>query len=229
MPQDAKVLTAVKTCDADRAKIPRQTMRNAPFAAVAVIALFTACSRKPDEPAESRTAPAASSAPAALPVAAAAPSAAAPHEIAWTDPPGWPRVPSASPMRKATYKVPAVAKDADDGELAVFYFRGEGGSTEANIQRWISQFPDTKPSDAKRTQRNVGGMSQTIVEVEGTYSSGMPGGPNTPSSPKAGYKLIGAVVETSAGPYFFKLTGPKKTVEAARGTFLTMLDSVKAS
>ena len=229
MPQDAKVLTAVKTCDADRAKIRRQTMRNAPFAAVAMIALVTACSRKPDEPAESRTAPAASSSPAAAPVATAAPSAAAAREIAWTDPPGWPRVPSASPMRKATYKVPAAAKDADDGELAVFYFRGEGGSTEANIQRWISQFPDTKPSDAKRTQRNVGGMSQTIVEVEGTYSSGMPGGPNTPSSPKTGYKLIGAVVETSAGPYFFKLTGPKKTVEAARGTFLTMLDSVKAS
>jgi hypothetical protein len=132
-------------------------------------------------------------------------------------------------MRKATYKVPAAPKDAEDGELAVFYFRGEGGSTEANIQRWISQFPDTKPSDAKRTQRNVAGLSQTIVEVEGTYSSGMPGGPNTPSSPKPQYKLIGAVVETPAGPYFFKLTGPKKTIEAARGTFLTMLDSVKAS
>jgi len=198
----------------------------------AMLLFALACSKKPDEAAEARTAPAASatSAPAVAPAAsvgAAAPSSAA-REIAWTDPPGWQRVPSASPMRKATYKVPAAPNDGDDGELAVFYFRGEGGSTEANIQRWISQFPDSKPSDAKRTQRNVGGMSQTVVEVEGTYSSGMPGGPNTPSSPKTGYRLIGAVVETPAGPYFFKLTGPKKTIEAARGTFLTMLDSVKA-
>lgn len=129
-------------------------------------------------------------------------------------------------MRKASYKVPAAAKDRDDGEMAVFYFRGEGGSTEANIQRWISQFPDAKPADIKRSQRTVGGMSQTIVEVEGTYASGMPGA--AASTPKAGYRLIGAVVETPAGPYFFKLTGPKTTVESARGAFLTMLDSVKA-
>jgi hypothetical protein len=201
-------------------------------AALSAMVFALACSKKPDEPAETRAAPAASapSSPAVAPAATAAAGSAsgAAGEIAWTDPPGWPRLPSSSPMRKATYKVPAAAGDGDDGEVAVFYFRGEGGSTEANIQRWIGQFPDSKPADAKRTQRNVKGMSQTIVEVEGTYSSGMPGGPNTPSSPKPGYRLIGAVVETPAGPYFFKLTGPKKTIEAARGTFLTMLDSVKA-
>jgi len=51
-------------------------------------------------------------------------------------------------MRKATYRVPA--KDGEDAEMAVFYFKGEGGSTEANIQRWIGQFPDAKPSEVKR-------------------------------------------------------------------------------
>ena len=135
-------------------------------------------------------------------------------------------MPSASPMRKATYKVPATAKDADDGELAVFYFRGEGGSTEANIQRWISQFSGAGPSDVKRSQRNVRGMNQTVVEVEGTYASGMPGAPATP---KAHYRLLGAVVETPAGPYFFKLTGPAKTINAARDAYLAMLDSVRSS
>jgi hypothetical protein len=132
-------------------------------------------------------------------------------------------------MRKATYKVPAAPKDPEEGEVAVFYFRGEGGSTEANIQRWINQFSDAKPADTKRSQRTVNGMSQTIVEVEGTYSSGMPGGPPSAATPKPQFRLIGAVVETPAGPYFFKLTGPKKTVEAARGTFFTLLDSVKSS
>jgi hypothetical protein len=146
--------------------------------------------------------------------------------MVWTDPPGWQKVPSSSPMRKATYRVPAAPGDADDGEMAVFYFRGEGGGTEANIQRWIGQFPDAKPEDAKRSQRTVGGLKQTIVELEGTYSSGMPGSPPTP---KPQYRLIGAVVETSAGPHFFKLTGPKKTVEGARGAFFSMLDSVKSS
>lgn len=129
-------------------------------------------------------------------------------------------------MRKATYRVPAASKDSDDAEMAVFYFRGEGGSTEANIQRWIAQFSDVKPSDVKRSQKSVGGMNQTIVEIEGTYASGMPGAAATP---KPHYRLLGAVVETPAGPYFFKLTGPKKTVEAAHDAYLAMLESVKPS
>src|SRR5262249_18725390 len=138
-------------------------------------------------------------------------------------------LPPSSPMRKATYKVPPAAGDSEEGEVAVFYFKGEGGSTEANIQRWIGQFSDAKPADAKRSQRNVGGMIQTIVEVEGTYSGGMPGMAPSPAAAKPHFKLIGAVVETPAGPYFFKLTGPKKTVDGARSTFMTLLDSVKSS
>jgi hypothetical protein len=197
-----------------------------------LLVLVMACSRKPEEPPPGESKPAASVAPAP-PAAdnrpAAAPAGSA-REIVWIDPPGWQKLPPSSSMRKATYKVPAAAKDSEDGELAIFYFgAGQGGSTEANIQRWISQFPDAKPSDAKRSQRTVGGMSQTIVEVEGTYSSGMPGGPPSAATPKGQYRLIGAVVETPAGPYFFKMTGPKKTVEAARGAFFTMLDSVKPS
>jgi len=202
---------------------------------VVPLALFvvSACSRKPEEPSESRSAPAEPKPPAApsAPGADNRPSAppGSAREIVWTDPAGWQKVPSGSPMRKATYKVPAAPKDPEDGELAVFYFRGEGGSTEANIQRWISQFPDAKPADTKRSQRTVSGMNQTIVEVEGTYSGGMPGGPPSAATPKAQYRLMGAVVETPAGPYFFKLTGPKKTVEAAKSTFFTLLDSVKSS
>jgi hypothetical protein len=194
----------------------------------ALVVFFLAapsCSRRAEPPAETRSLPPIES---ANPTAASPPSSppAARHEITWTDPPGWQKVASPSAMRKATYRVPAAPKDSEDGEMAVFYFGGEGGSTEANIQRWISQFSGVKPSDIKRSQKNVRGMSQTIVEVEGTYASGMPGAPATP---KAHYRLLGAVVETPAGPYFFKLTGPTKTVEAAREAYLTMLDSVHSS
>jgi hypothetical protein len=191
----------------------------------ATLLVLSACSRTPPEPGDIKAQPAAP-APSAR-AAASAEQAASPapaHEIGWVDPAGWQKVPTSSPMRKATYRVPAASKDGEDAEMAVFYFKGEGGSTEANIQRWIGQFPDSKPSDVKRTQRSAGGTTQTIVEVEGTYASGMPGGAATP---KSGYRLIGAVVETPVGPYFFKLTGPKKTVDAARDSFFGMLDSVK--
>jgi hypothetical protein len=190
-----------------------------------MLVVVSACSRTP-EPGDSKApAPAAqTSAKAASPNPSGATATAPAREIAWIDPAGWQKVPTTSPMRKATYRVPSASKDADDAEMAVFYFKGEGGSTEANIQRWVSQFPDAKPADVKRTQRTAGGTTQTIVEVHGTYASGMPGGASTP---KHDYRLIGAVVETPVGPYFFKLTGPKKTVDEARNSFFGMLDSVK--
>jgi len=190
-------------------------------------AAVSGCSRKaePDATSHAPATPSTGAAVSAPSKAASPPSSA--HEIAWTDPPGWQRVAPSSSMRKATYKIPAAPKDPEDAELAVFYFgQGEGGATEANIQRWIGQFGDLKPSDVKRVERTPNGMKQTIVEVEGTYSGGMPG---QQSAPKTNYRLIGAVVETPAGSYFFKLTGPKKTVDGARGAYLTLLDSVRSS
>ena len=51
--------------------------------------------------------------------------------------------------------------------------------------------------------------------------------PGAETGSKANYRLIGAVVETPVGSYFFKMTGPKKTVESARGSYMTLLDSMK--
>ena len=48
-----------------------------------------------------------------------------------------------------------------------------------------------------------------------------------PSGPKAGYRLLGAVVETPEGEVFFKLTGPVKTLAAAQSDFQSMLKSLK--
>jgi hypothetical protein len=190
----------------------------------AALALAAACSRK-QEPQPSSTAPIAATAPTASSTSTGTPGTA--KDIAWTDPAGWQRLPPTS-MRKATYKIPAVSKDAEEAELAVFYFGAkEGGSTEANIQRWVSQFPDVPPGEVHRTERSSNGMKQTIVEVEGTYSgSGMP---NTASGPKANYRMAAAVVETPLGNYFFKLTGPKNTVQASRDAYLAMLNSVRAN
>jgi hypothetical protein len=185
------------------------------------------CSRKAEPDANQSAMPSASpTAVASMPSHPSSPPTSA-HEVTWTDPSGWQRIAPSSAMRKATYKIPAAPKDPEDAEMAVFYFgQGEGGGTEANIQRWIGQFAEVKPADVKRVERTPNGMKQTVVEVEGTYSGGMPG---QQSAPKANYRLIGAVVETPAGSYFFKLTGPKKTVDAARGAYMTLLDSVKSS
>lgn len=143
--------------------------------------------------------------------------------ITWTAPTTW-KADAPRPMRAATYLVPAAKGDAEGGECGVFYFgQGQGGSVEQNIQRWVTQFEGAKAPTPKKEK--LGGFDVTTVEVEGTYASSM-GGPMAPKTPKPGFKLLGAIVEAPGGNVFFKLTGPAKTVEAARADFLKMLKAV---
>jgi hypothetical protein len=156
-------------------------------------------------------------------------SALPPVEITWLDPPGLKRVAPKSPMRKASYEVPKVAGDAEDGELAVFYFGpGQGGTIDANVDRWVKQFSGVDAGDVKRADREANGLRQHTVEIQhGTFDAGqMPMGAS--AGPKKDYALEGAIVEAPSGAYFFKMTGPAKTIAAARPAFLKLLDSVRA-
>ncbi len=64
--------------------------------------------------------------------------------VHWTVPATW-KAEAQRPMRLATYTV------APGGECGIYYFgAGEGGSVDANLDRWIGQFlqADGKPSKA---------------------------------------------------------------------------------
>jgi hypothetical protein len=101
-----------------------------------------------------------------------------------------------------------------------------GGSVDANVQRWAGQFEQKPGDEAKRTQRTIGDLKVTVVEVKGTFKSGMPG--MGPATSKEKWALLGAIVETPGGtPWFFKLTGPEKTVTAARADFDKLVDSFR--
>ena len=147
----------------------------------------------------------------------------------WTAPAGW-KAEAQRPMRLATYAVPRAAGDQDNGECGVYYFGpGQGGSVEANLDRWIGQFLEAggKPSKqaAKVDKRAVHGLKVTSVDVSGAYT-GM-GGPMAQSgAPKAGYRLLGAIVEGPQGSVFFKFTGPAKTVAQNQTAFDQMLASL---
>lgn len=133
-------------------------------------------------------------------------------------------------MRKATYVIPHASGENEDGELAVFYFGpGQGGAVEANVDRWVKQFPDAKLEDVKRADRSSNGLVTHTVEIESaSYAASAMGMPAKPDAKlKGSYGLLGAIVETPGGNYFFKLTGPKATVAAAKATFYKLLDSVR--
>ncbi len=131
-------------------------------------------------------------------------------------------------MRKASYEVPRAAGDTEDGELAVFYFGpGQGGSIDANVDRWVKQFSGVSASDVKRADREANGLRQHTVEIQrGTFEAGQMALSGS-KGPRKDYALEGALVETPSGTYFFKMTGPSSTVLAARAPFLQLLDSVR--
>jgi hypothetical protein len=134
-------------------------------------------------------------------------------------------------MRRAQFALPRESGDSEDGELTVFYFgMGQGGSTEANISRWIGQVsqPDGSSSrdKAKISQSKVSGFPMTEVDVSGTLkASTMPGVRQRPARP--GYRLLGAVLESPQGPWFFKLVGPQKTISRWDDSFRQFISSAR--
>jgi hypothetical protein len=131
-------------------------------------------------------------------------------------PEGWTTEKPTSDMRVAQYKLPKVAGDGEDALLIVYYFgQGQGGSPQANIDRWINQMkqPDggSSKDKAKTETLTVNGLQVNTVDVLGNYSGGM-SADSAPADSKAIYRLRAAIVDTPKGSYFVKLTGPEKTV-----------------
>ena len=116
-------------------------------------------------------------------------------------------------MRKATYKIPRSAGDGEDAELTV---SAAAGGVEPNIKRWAGQFGDAQP---KLEERSPNGLKVTVVELRGTFAGGMGMMGGAPSAAKEKYMLLGAVVDGGEHQQFFKMTGPEKTVSAAKKDF----------
>jgi hypothetical protein len=141
----------------------------------------------------------------------------APGELRYTAPEGWVKEQPTSAMRVAQYKLPKADGDKEDASLVIYFFGAtQGGATQANIDRWISQIqqPDGSSSkDKARTETTtINGLKVTTVDVTGTYTAEMAPGSGTMHN-DANYRLRAAVIETPKGNYFLKLVGPAKTVD----------------
>ena len=148
--------------------------------------------------------------------ATTSPAQSASGNVSFTAPDGWVVEKTSSNMRVAQYKLPKADGDTEDGSLVLSYFgQGQGGATQANIDRWISQVHQADGSESKDKAKSesltVNGLKVTMVDVSGTYSAEMsPGSGDFTSKPN--YRLRAAVIETPKGSYFAKLTGPEKTI-----------------
>ena len=154
--------------------------------------------------------------------------AAQKSELKFRVPAGWVEEERTSSMRVAQYKLPKADGDKEDASLVVYYFgANQGGSPQANIDRWVGQMQQADGSaakDAKEEHFETNGLKVTTVDVSGTYVAETAPGSGTFHN-NAGYRLRAAVVETPNGSYFVKLVGPEKTVAQWNESFQSYLKS----
>jgi hypothetical protein len=145
--------------------------------------------------------------------------------VQWTAPANWKAAPPQA-MRAATYSIAPAAGDKASAECGVYFFgAGQGGSIDANLDRWRGQFlgPDGKAAPAKIAKRTSHGLSITTIDSSGEYT-GL-GGPLSNGKGAPGYRLLGAIVEAPGGNIFVKLTGPAKTLAENQAKFDQLLAS----
>jgi hypothetical protein len=147
--------------------------------------------------------------------------------LKFTVPAGWVAEERTSSMRVAQYRLPKATSDTEDASLVLYYFgQGQGGSTAANIERWVGQMKqaDGGPAKAKEEHFETNGLKVATVDVSGTYVAETAPGSGELHN-KAGYRLRAAVVETPKGSYFVKLVGPEKTVAQWEESFVSYIRS----
>src|SRR3954453_22999350 len=150
--------------------------------------------------------------------------------VQWTAPAGW-KAEAALPMRAATYTIAPAAGDHDPAECGIYFFgTGQGGSIEANLERWKTQFtdPNGRTTPAKIDKGQLHGLRVTRIDTSGSYS-GMGGPMAAKAQSVPGYHLLGAIVEAPGGNVFVKFTGPMKTIAANQQKFEQLLASFQPS
>ena len=142
-------------------------------------------------------------------------------EFTFATPSGWDWVANTSPMRKAVLRFPS--GQTTQAEVIFFHFSPQnGGSVQANLDRWIGMFQEPKDKlNATTEEKTVSGHKIHYVQAQGTFMSGMPGQPKTP---QPGTMLLGAIVESPEGAVFIRGTGPVEAVRAGEKAFRAMVE-----
>ncbi len=209
--------------------------------AILCVALAATACRSDNEPVKlspgQAAAPAASASTARpsptappAPTAASGQTATAGGALQYSVPTGWIVQTPTSPMRKAQFLLPKESNDAEDAQLILFYFGGEGGSKGDNLKRWAGQFvqPDGRDSMEvlQSTTRTVNGMAVTEASLSGTFDAEMMPGQGDRVR-RENWSLQAAIIETPSGPYYAKLTGPRATVGRWEPSFREWISSLK--
>ena len=143
-----------------------------------------------------------------------------------TLPSRWQRVDPSSTMRLAQFVAPGHER-GQSAELIFYYFgAGQGGTPEANIVRWRSQFQDADgaPPVPEVTRFDVSGMPVARVKLQGSYARGIGAGPGGAGKPNQ--TLLVALLQTPRGQVTIQLHGDTPLIDALEPEFDRMLRKI---
>ncbi len=126
-------------------------------------------------------------------------------------------------------------EEKDKAKAARITFTASGGTIEANIDRWYTQFEQPDKSATKDKSKvekfEVDGSTVHWVDIPGSFKDTMGAGPFAPSKAptmRENYRMLGAIIETKTmGNHYVKITGPAETVEKLAEGFKKMLKELK--
>ena len=133
----------------------------------------------------------------------------------------WTKKEGASQFVDHELKVPKVKGDPANGRLTI---GRTGGGIQANMDRWKAQFVGQAKYKTRTVKVNE--MEIKVLEVEGTFNEALRG-PMGPKNKRENYRMFAALADSKKGLIYFKLTGPKATLEANKKYFDQLLKSVK--
>lgn len=164
------------------------------------------CFSEPDTPAVSLPVPQARSAAAPEPASSTGASGTAGSSrrqytgISFEIPAAWKEIPDQQFVDSKF----TVSTKAGDVEVTL---TSMGGGIEANLERWVGQIHQEPGDEPSWTKLTVCGVESTMVDVRGTFSSGVGAG----GGPKPDWRLIGVAVPLPRD-FFVKAVGPREAV-----------------
>lgn len=132
--------------------------------------------------------------------------------------------------RILAHEFEAKTGEGKEGETARVTMMAAGGDVEANIKRWKGQFAGGDEEARKTEEMNIGKWKVHLVDVNGSYSERMGGGPFAGGKVvnRKDYGMTGAILVHPEGrKYFVKMIGPMAVVKANRKAFVTMIKSIE--
>lgn len=141
-------------------------------------------------------------------------------------PDGWKKGTPTTDVQHAVFTIPKVEGDPEDAKLTVFFFKGSGGSLDANIKRWKDAFKSPAGDKAKVEKMKVGDVEVTTVDLQGTYLFKVTP-MDTKSVEKPDFRMVGVYFNSKNGPYFMRFVGPAKTMDKNMDDFRSWLKNFK--